>query len=156
MASTVGQDRAAGSRRALQVVVALLGAVAFTFGMQTVLIGTASVLEAGDASPNVDNELRFYAAWYASAGIVLLLTVRRVEAATGIIRGVCAALILGAAGRALSMAIVGSPHPGQVALMVVEFAIPAVIVPWQAAVARRSQRATVSTEPGRANEGDAA
>ena len=126
-----------GGQRALQLTLAVLGTVAVVFGLQTVLFGAGSVLGAGRISPNVDNELRFYAAWYVGAGALLLASVRRVEAATATVRGVAAVLLLAASGRLLSILTVGQPHPGQVALMIVEFAIPAAIVPWQAAVARR-------------------
>lgn len=96
------------------------------------------MLEGGKVSANVDSELRFYAAWYAAAGVLLLRTVRRVESEGTTIRAICAVLFVAACSRVISIIAVGAPHPMFLALMVVEFAIPVLVVPWQAAVARRS------------------
>lgn len=124
--------------RALQVLLTTLGLVAIVFGAVTVLSGGALILDAGDVSASVDSELRFYAAWYVGLGVLLLWTVRRVESAGTTIRAVCAVLLLAAAGRVLSIIAVGTPHPLYLTLMAIEFAIPLVIVPWQAVVARRA------------------
>ena len=125
------------NRRGLQAALVLLGAVALCFGVLGVLTG-ASLLSGGDtASASVDSELRFYAAWYAGAGLLLLATVRRVESEGKRIRAVCAVLLLAAIGRVLSIADVGRPHVIQLLLMVIEFAIPVIVVPWQILVARR-------------------
>jgi hypothetical protein len=126
------------ARRGLQVTLTILGSVALVLGALTVLTGGATVPEAGDVSASVESELRFYAAWYVAAGIVVLRTVRRVESAGGTIRAVSAALVLGGLGRLVAIIAVGRPHPVFLALMALEFAIPALIVPWQAAVARRT------------------
>lgn len=133
-------NRTGASHRALQGTVGVLGTIAVVFGLQTVAIGAESVLGAGEVSPNLDNELRFYAAWYVGAGVLLLRAVHRVEEHAATIRGVAAILLLAAFGRVLSMVTVGTPHPGQIALMAAEFTIPLVVVPWQAAVARRFDR----------------
>ncbi|HEV3474153.1 MAG TPA: DUF4345 domain-containing protein [Actinomycetota bacterium] len=126
------------TRRGLQFVLRILGAVAVVFGSLTVFLGSDSVLGGGPVSPTIDSELRFYAAWYAAAGVVLLRAAPRVEAAGGTIRGFGAVLFICGVARLLSLITVGTPHPISVALMVLEFVIPAVIVPWQAAVARRT------------------
>lgn len=132
--------RTGASHRALQGTVGVLGTIAVVFGLQTVAIGADSILGAGQVSPNLDNELRFYAAWYVGAGLLLLRAVHRVETQAATIRGVAAILLLAAFGRVLSMVMVGMPHPGQIALMAAEFTIPVVVVPWQAAIARRLHR----------------
>ena len=125
-------------RRGLQVILAIIGVVAVTAGGLTVLLGADSLIGAGAASPTIDSELRFYAAWYVIAGALLLRSVRRVESEAVIIRAVCAGLFLGGSGRLVSLIAVGTPHPVAMVLMGLEFAIPLVIVPWQAAVARRT------------------
>lgn len=57
-------------------------------------------------------------------------------AAYSMIRASAGALLLAASGRALSIRRYGQPHPTQLALMGLEFAIPALIVPWKRSVAR--------------------
>ena len=126
--------------RGLRVVWTILGVVALVFGMLTVLTGGALVPGVGDLPASIDSELRFYAAWYVGAGLLVLRTVRRIESEGRTVRAVCAILLLAAFGRVLSIASVGRPHPLYVALMVLEFAIPVLVLPWQAAVARRASR----------------
>jgi hypothetical protein len=127
-------------RRGLQMILALLGAVAVAFGGLTVLAGAGGVLDGGPVSASVDSELRFYAAWYLGAGVLMLRSVPRVEVEGSTIRLICVVLLIAAVARVLSIVALGTPHPLFLALMVIEFAIPVVIVPWQAALARRASR----------------
>jgi hypothetical protein len=124
------------ARRGLQVFLVLLGLVAMGAGSLAVLTGGAFV-QGGEFNASIDSELRFYAAWYVGAGGVLLASARDVGRAGLAVRAVGALLWLGATGRLISIAMVGAPHPVFFALMLVEYAIPLVLVPWQAAVARR-------------------
>jgi hypothetical protein len=66
-------------------------------------------------------------------GLQLLLAV------LGAVAIICAVWFVAACSQVLSLAV-GSPHPLFLALMVVEFAIPLVVVPWHAAVSRRGER----------------
>jgi Domain of unknown function (DUF4345) len=126
------------ARRGLQVVLTIVGMVAVVAGSDTVLRGGDSVLNHGDVSAAVDSELRFYAAWYVAAGVLMLKAVGRVESEALIVRAVGAAFFLAGSARLLSLVTVGRPHAFALVLMVLEFVIPVVTVPWQAAVARSS------------------
>jgi hypothetical protein len=128
------------TRRGLQLFLTALGTIALAMGVIGVVTGGAGVLHGGHVSANVDSEIRFFAAWYAGAGALLLRVRHRVETETTLIRGVCAVLLLAAVGRVLSIIAVGMPNAAFLGLMAVEFAIPAVIVPWQAAIARQLPR----------------
>lgn len=129
-------------RRALQAFLYLLGMVAVAAGLLTVLTGASTVLDGGPATPSLDSELRFYAAWYVGAGVFVLRAARRPEAHRGVILAVAAAFGLAATGRAISWATVGRPSALAVALMAVEYLIALGLPPWQAAV-RRSLRCGV-------------
>jgi hypothetical protein len=135
-------------RRGLQVILTVLGAVAVAFGGLTVLTGAGGVVDGGPVSASVDSEMRFYAAWYLGAGVLMLRSVGRVEAEGPTIRLVCVVFLIAAAARVLSIVALGAPHPLFVALMVIEFAIPVVIVPWQGAVARRAADEPAEAGPG--------
>jgi hypothetical protein len=65
------------SRRALQGLIAAIGTVVLVAGLGSMILGTSVVPGAGDASASLDSELRFFAAWYAVVGIVLLNAVKR-------------------------------------------------------------------------------
>lgn len=125
------------ARRGFQAVVALLATVAVVAGGLTVLTGGALVLDAGEVSPSLDSELRFYAAWYLGVGVLLFWTVPRVESAGTVFRAVCALLLVAAGGRIVSVLVKGPPHPFYAVLLVLELGLPILLVPWQSAVARR-------------------
>jgi hypothetical protein len=128
------------SRRGLQLLLTMLGLGAVTFGALTAVLGAVSVEDVVTAPASLDSELRYYAVWYVAAGVLVLRAVRRVEAERTLIRIVFAALFAGGSVRLLSIAAVGTPHAVYLWLMGAELALPLVIVPWQAAVARRAGR----------------
>jgi hypothetical protein len=133
------------SRRGLQIALTVLGVVAVVFGCHGVVTGVAGVRGSGadddtSPSPNVDSEIRFFAAWYAGVGLLLLQSARAPESHGRLIRGVCGVLLMAACGRVLSIRAVGRPSPLFRALMGIEFAIPIVVVPWHAKVARSVAR----------------
>ncbi|MBK5228975.1 MAG: DUF4345 domain-containing protein [Actinobacteria bacterium] len=128
--------RAVMTRRALQILVALVGSVALVAGVSSVLFGVYIVPGHGEVVPSVDSELRFYAVWYAAAGIVLLRAVPGVEEARTTIRVVAAAFFIAGCARLISIAVAGKPHGSLLVLMALELVLPVVMVPWQAAVQR--------------------
>lgn len=127
------------SRQLLQATVATMGAVATVAGARGVLQGAAEVPDPGTPTASVDSEYRFYAAWYHVTGLLLLRAARRPEDATTVVRAAGAALLLAASGRVMSIRRHGRPHRSQLALTAIEFALPPVLVPWQAHVARAAQ-----------------
>jgi hypothetical protein len=134
-------------RRGLQVFVFLLGVVAVVAGLDTVVRGADGVLDHGEVSASVDSELRFYAAWYVLVGVTMLQASRNVERQTTVIRAVMATLFLAACGRVISLATVDTPHVFYVVLMVVEFALPVIVIPWHAAVVRAHLSSLPPTAP---------
>ena len=132
------------TRGALQIFLAILGSVMVIAGLGTVLLGAASIVGAEDVSGTVDSEMRFYAVWYVGAGMLLLRSVPRVESERKIVGAVAALFFIAGCARGLSWLLVGRPHNLAVTLMVIELALPFVILPWHAAVARRSAPRTSS------------
>lgn len=128
------------NRRAFQLFLTVLGAVALVAGALGVLAGADLVPGVERAAPSLDSEMRFFAAWYAAAGVVLLWSVSRVEEAKMVVRVVSAAVFVAGCGRVLSWVTVGKPHGFLVVLMALELALPFVLIPWQASVARTTER----------------
>lgn len=124
------------ARRGLQATLTLFGLVALVFGSLSLLFGGAFVLGAGTVSPSLDSELRYYAAWYAAAGVVALRAARRVETEGRTIRALSAALFIGGCGRVISLVVVGTPHPVSMVLLGLELGLPLLLVPWQGSLAR--------------------
>jgi Domain of unknown function (DUF4345) len=127
------------SRRGLQLTLTGIGSVATVAGTHGVLRGGASILKGGKVSANTDSEYRFHATWYAVLGVLVLRAAQRPEHETTIIRACGAGFLLAACSRVLSWMSVGKPHWWFRVLMGLEFAIPAVIIPWHSKVARESR-----------------
>ena len=125
------------SRRGLQVALTTIGVVATVAGGSGVVRGAAEVKGGGPVSAPVDSEYRFYAAWYPVLGVLLLRASRRPEVETTIVRACAAGFFLAACGRVLSIRSLGAPNSVQKFLLGVEFVIPAVVIPWQAAIANK-------------------
>ena len=116
-----------------------IGVVATTAGGLGVVKGSAEVIQGGEVSANVDSEYRFYAAWYHVLGLLVLRAARRPETETTIVRACAGGLLLAGCGRVLSIRSHGQPHAWQKFLMGLEFLIPAVLIPWQARVAKAAR-----------------
>lgn len=127
-------------RRSLQVFLTILGLVAIAAGLSTALFGATTVAGVDEASPAVDSEMRFFAVWYAAAGAALLRAIPRIEARAALIRGVGVAFFIAGCARLLSWVGVGRPPTVAVVLMVIELALPFIVIPWHVAVARRAHR----------------
>lgn len=128
------------NRRAFQLFLTVLGLVALVAGSLGVFVGADLVPGIERVAPSLDSEMRFFAAWYAAAGVVVLWSVPRVEKAKMVVRVVSAAVFVAGCGRLLSWATVGKPDGLLVVLMVIELALPFVLIPWQASVARTAER----------------
>lgn len=118
-------------RRGLQLALATVGTVATAFGALGVLKGGEGALHGGNVSPNVDSEFRFFASWYTVLGVLVLRAARHPESEATVVRACAAGFFLAACGRVLSSRSVGAPSTFFKVLTGIEFALPAVIVPWQ-------------------------
>jgi len=106
----------------------LIGVVATVEGLRGVVQGAAQVPDAGAFGANVDNELRFYSAWYATFGLLLLGTRTRPPVARELERAAAVGFGLAATGRLLSTRRHGRPHPTQLALLAAEVVLPALLL----------------------------
>ena len=100
------------------------GAVATTAGLHTVITGARSVPGKPSANALMESELRFYAAFYAAYGLAVLRTAPRAEEDTAAVRSLAGALFLAGLARAGGWRANGRPHPGQIALLALELALP--------------------------------
>ena len=99
----------AATRRSLQFFLTALGTVAVVAGGLAMIFGIALVPDAGDPSASVDSEVRFFAAWYAAAGVILIRYVPRVESAGGVIRTVGVVFFVAGCTRLLSLIVSVDP-----------------------------------------------
>jgi hypothetical protein len=126
----------------LRFFVRLLAVVAMLAGASTLILGADSIAGVSEASPSIDSEMRFYAAWYVGAGFLLFKTsAGPKQARSPVIRWVAGIFFLAGCARALSWITVGRPHTAAIALMFIELLLPAVLIPWERTAERRKETA---------------
>ena len=133
---------ASSSGRGLSILLKIMSVVMMVAGSSTVLLGLDSL--PGTASSSVaDSEMRFYAVWYVVAGLLLWRAVGTIATEAHFVRLVSIAFFVAGCARGLSWIVTGAPHWSQIVLMVIELALPFVLIPWQASISRsdRSQPA---------------
>ena len=125
-------------RRGLQAALTALGLVATIAAAASIAFGAHIIPGGDDVSASVHSELRFYASWYLTAGLVILWTVPRVDTRVAgvVLRVIFGTLFLAGCSRMVSTVVDGRPATTYVVLMVIELVLPLVVLPWQAAAAR--------------------
>jgi hypothetical protein len=109
------------------IIVAGAGAVgASAEGVFNSLTGSSELSPPWPAT--MDSELRFYAALFVGFGLLCLRAARDPARHGNDIPWLMLAFFAGGLGRALSWVSVGAPHPFFLSLMVVELALPPVIL----------------------------
>lgn len=125
------------SARNLRRTLYAVAVVPILAGASTVILGADSVPAAGDPSPNLESELRFYSVWWIGAGLFVIWLAPRVEQRTLELRVFCALLFLAGLSRVLAALATDWPSTGQIVLMGIELVLPVVFVAWQASVVAR-------------------
>ena len=82
---------------------------------------------AGRWPPTMDSELRFYAPFWGAYGILLIAVARDLPRHGRWVPWLALLFFAGGAGRAISWAAVGSPHPFFLLLMAIELVTPPIL-----------------------------
>lgn len=115
-------------RRAFQVFLALFGVIVIGISVAHMAIGPTAIIGAVAVNPTMDGEDRFFAGVFLCIGVALLWCARDVEHKRSYVNFVAAAFFIGGIGRFLALVLVGVPHPFYVAMLVVELALPPLMV----------------------------
>lgn len=132
------------AQRILAALLLLLGASAVAIAAGVYLAGPAQVANGaagllgyfglgggavtGLSSADIDNEMRFYAVFWFAYGVAAISVARRLPTSIKTARLLLALFFAGGAGRALSIASVGAPHPVFIALMWIELLAPTALL----------------------------
>lgn len=122
----------------LRILLALLGLSAIAICLSIMLTGaapTAAMAESmfggasGDLWPaTMDSELRFYAPFWGSYGVLLILAALNPAKRGGWVPWLAAVFFAGGIGRLISLFAVGWPHPAFVVLMAIELLLPPLLI----------------------------
>ncbi|MFI2362915.1 DUF4345 domain-containing protein [Promicromonospora sp. NPDC019610] len=117
-------------RRALLVVVAVLGTVPVLSGLLGIVIGPGALPGGGPVNATIDSEYRFTSTFWLAAGLLVWWSLRRPEQRAGVTRVVLAIAALGGVARLVSIAATGRPHPVFVGALVLELVVVPLVIWW--------------------------
>jgi hypothetical protein len=126
------------SRRLLQILTAILGAVPVLTGIIG-LFGLADPIYADAGIPAnalLDSNLRFLSGAWLGLGLAVWWLVPRIEAQTVLFRALWAMIFIGGIGRLLSMLFLGMPPLPFIAFTALEIVGAPLFVAWQARLAK--------------------
>jgi len=130
------------SRRALQIVTGLLGAIPIATGCIG-LLGLRDPLYVRCSLPvSLDSNLRFYSGLWLGLGIAMYSILPSIERQTVLFRAFWGAIFLGGFGRLASIVGVGAPPSPFLAVIGLELVGAPVFIVWQRQVARASATLT--------------
>lgn len=126
--------------RIIQVMMAALGIAAVGIGTMVFLTGVQFIwlteasfnfasgqsipVDPATISPTIDNEFRFYSIFWLSYGVLVLWVARNILTQLRRVPILVGLFFIGGIGRALSLILVGAPHPAFIVLMIVELVTP--------------------------------
>lgn len=123
-------------RRLLQIVLAIVGLVAITFGLTGVLFGTS--LSGVRLGVTMEGYVRFIKGVLVAVGLIYWSAIPQIEKRGERISLVTFILVLGAAGRLLSVIGHGFPTVGLLISLIGELVIVPLIWLWHRHLVRRS------------------
>jgi hypothetical protein len=130
------------SRRALQVVLAVLALIPFSGGLTTVVLGADRFTGGSPVAAEIDHSLRYLSGFYLGIALLIWYALPRIEQRGLLVVGLTGCIFLGGVGRLVSVLDVGAAEPLQYVLVVFELALPLLIL-WQRQVARAATRTPV-------------
>lgn len=115
-------------RQAFQVFLALFGVIVIAISIAHMAIGPRAIIGSVAVNPTMAGEDRFFAGLLLCYGVALLWCSRDVQRKRVYVNLLAAALLVGGIGRLLAVLIDGEPNPFYVAMLVLELALPALMV----------------------------
>ncbi|BBK29517.1 hypothetical protein STHU_01510 [Allostella humosa] len=126
----------AGERRALQLAVALAGLVPVGAGLSGIWSGPSMAGEATTDGATLDSHFRYLSGLLLGVGIAFWSLVPRIAAHGPAFRLLTAIVVIGGAGRLVSLLAAGTPSPPMLAGLAMELVVTPLLCLWQAKVAR--------------------
>jgi hypothetical protein len=130
------------SKRALQILMGLLGVIPVTTGLLG-LLGVEDPVYVAVGVPRIvllDTNLRFYSGVWLGLGLALYWLIPTIERQTVLFRAIWAMIFIGGIGRLLSMTLLASPPIAFVAFTALEIVGAPLFIWWQSRVSKYELR----------------
>lgn len=124
-------------RQMFQAFLALFGVIVIAIAVAHLASGPRAIIGGTAVNPTMAGEDRFFAGLLLCYGIALLWCSRDVQHKRIYISLLAAAFFVGGLGRLLAVVLDGAPHPLYVAMLVLELALPPLMVVLAKRVAAR-------------------
>jgi hypothetical protein len=115
-------------RQAFQAFFALFGLIVIGISLAHFVIGPQAIIGGTVVNPTMAGEDRFFAGLFLCSGVALLWCAVDVQHKRVYVNLLAAAFFVGGLGRLLAVLLDGAPHPFYVAMLVVELALPPLMV----------------------------
>ncbi len=123
-----------GSRRLLQVAVAIAGFVPVGTGLAGMLVGPSFAADGG-YPVSADSHVRYLSGLLAAIGVAFWTTVPAIEHQAARFRLLTALVVTGGVGRMISLLTIGVPSPPMLFGLVMELGVTPALCFWQSRVA---------------------
>jgi Domain of unknown function (DUF4345) len=115
-------------RQAFQAFLTLFGVIVIAISLAHMAIGPRAIIGAVAVNPTMAGEDRFFAGLLLCYGIALLWCVRDVQRKRVHVSLLAAVFFVGGIGRLLAVVLDGAPNPFFIAMLVLELALPPLMV----------------------------
>ena len=115
-------------RQAFQAFFALFGLIVIGISLAHFVIGPQAIIGGTVVNPTMAGKDRFFAGLFLCSGVALLWCAVDVQHKRVYVNLLAAAFFVGGLGRLLAVLLDGAPHPFYVAMLVVELALPPLMV----------------------------
>ncbi len=115
-------------RQAFQALLALFGVIVIGISLAHFAVGPRAIIGGTAVNPTMAGEDRFFAGLFLCSGIALLWCAADVQHKRVYVNLLAAAFFVGGLGRLLAVVLDGTPHPFYLAMLVLELALPPLMV----------------------------
>ncbi|CAM4409492.1 DUF4345 domain-containing protein [Nocardia ninae] len=123
----------------------VMGVACVAIGFLHIALGNDAVPDMGDLGATADSQSRFFGAIFVGYGAAWIWAARESPIPSTVIRWLAGIFLLGAVGRAVSVAVYGWPHWFQIVLTVIEVVLPPIF--WWLATADENRTRTIRSAP---------
>ena len=128
----------AASRRALQIIVAVLALIPTSAGLAGILLGPDFLRLDPPWPADLDSHFRFLSGVFLGVGIGFYTCIPDIERKTGRARLLAGLIVIGGLARLFSLILVGAPSAGHMVGLVMELIVVPLLILWQARIAKAS------------------
>ncbi|MFI9404263.1 DUF4345 domain-containing protein [Nocardia sp. NPDC052316] len=123
----------------------VMGVACVAIGFFHIALGIDGIPDMGDSGVTADSQSRFFGAIFVGYGAAWIWAAREFPIPSTVIRWLAGIFLLGAVGRAVSVAVYGWPHWFQIVLTAIEVVLPPIF--WWLATADENRSATSPSAP---------